>query len=752
MSFKVPSMNKTYRIRYLFILIFLLPLLFFPINRFSSGAALYENHIEQANLGLVETGQCINNENETNSVNIKLPTDTWNITGVDINFTGIKLGKETKIIEDSGSSFISMTKNTNKGLGVELNITQPTEILGCEIYGYLESEYITDNLTLEIRGINPITGAPNETIYGNLTDLNFTSTPNWHIQAFQKPIQLAQGYYFLVLQAIDQLPNEQGKFHWYNNEISPLYPGLNISRYSGSTWQPGESGKVFRHKLIQKSDTIYNPENINMTVELNNTQYDVLNGSAFNDGFFSVSGLEYHPGVSSFSLFVNNTASLDLIFNTTTTVYMRNVFEFQSNVTIPPGSAPNQWILEKTIVKYTLNYTIILRKPNSWSDLNFFNNGSNITSQVDILGNEFLIYNNSIINETTVRIEASSPKVSPILYLPAPTVEPLQELKFSAEVPSAGTLRCEIYDALDFEDYAETRDVLPGNTTFSHQIIEKPRQGDGQIHLIWHNNTDAGLTVGTYTILIPFTIDPVIIIVMGSAIGAGAIGLFVTNREVKKRKVLKEMQRKAVVDQCMDLIGLRMLIVIDKKSGVNVYEQTFSGENPNPTLISGFIEAIRSFGLELSMSKKSSQTIKLMFKDANILMSEFKNFRILFVMSQDPSEGFLEMVTRLSYDIDDEYGEKFAKFRGETNQFGGIDGLVRKNFNTTFIEPLKINGVEELNLKNREKEIYEKAKEMLEQKGVTVFYAYQLQPDSACDYETTEAIISLIEKGAFLPA
>ena len=55
-------------------------------------------------------------------------------------------------------------------------------------------------------------------------------------------------------------------------------------------------------------------------------------------------------------------------------------------------------------------------------------------------------------------------------------------------------------------------------------------------------------------------------------------------------------------------------MVTDKRSGLNVYTQNFIEKEIDAALISGFLQAIHSFGIELIKVEDQSQIIKLEYK------------------------------------------------------------------------------------------------------------------------------------------
>ena len=86
------------------------------------------------------------------SISIPLPSETWNITNVQLNFSDIKLGQEDVIIEEQGQSIHVIYSKGKLGYGVEINITEPTILFGASIYGYLTGTPILP-VYLQIQGL-----------------------------------------------------------------------------------------------------------------------------------------------------------------------------------------------------------------------------------------------------------------------------------------------------------------------------------------------------------------------------------------------------------------------------------------------------------------------------------------------------------------------------------------------------------------------------------------------------------------------
>ncbi|MFX0101814.1 MAG: hypothetical protein ACFFCS_19775, partial [Candidatus Hodarchaeota archaeon] len=253
----------------------------------------------------------------------------------------------------------------------------------------------------------------------------------------------------------------------------------------------------------------------------------------------------------------------------------------------------------------------------------------------------------------------------------------------------------------------------------------------------------------TYSISVPFTLDPNVVIII-SVIGGIAVASLVTFQQLRKRaKVYREFRENSVMNKCNDLLNLNYIMVIDKKTGINVFEQYFSGKTFEPTLISGFFEAIRQFGIELASSYEQSQTIKLEYQDSKIIMSEFKEFRLLLIMKDNPSKDLLEAIKQLSYEIEENFGEKFKKFVGEVAQFQGIKDLIEKHLLISFISPLTVKMREDVKLPPSERHLVKIAQEFMKENSMDYFFTTFLIPGESCDYKTVDSIFNLINKDIF---
>ncbi|MFX1235556.1 MAG: hypothetical protein ACFFBY_13540, partial [Promethearchaeota archaeon] len=189
----------------------------------------------------------------------------------------------------------------------------------------------------------------------------------------------------------------------------------------------------------------------------------------------------------------------------------------------------------------------------------------------------------------------------------------------------------------------------------------------------------------------------------------------------------------------------------EKKSSLNVYEQVFTSQKIDPTLITGFLSAIHSFGIELTNTDEKTQTIKLEFKNSKVIMSEFRDFRIVLIMNQLPSEKFLDSINQLAFDIELYYGRYLEKFKGNIDPFKGIEDLLKKHLNISFLYPLKVVKTGKHKVDQVERTIIGRALEVMKRNKQNYFYTTHIMETKQYDSKDIEAIFNLIEKKIFQP-
>lgn len=656
---------------------------------FSNAQENGESLIISSNFQMIEFSDDFGIKENLASVNIDIPSPNWTVTEIDINFTSIKMGSEIVIIEDGGDSYKKIN-DAKQCRAVQINITEPTIILAVEIYGYVDDPQ-DEQMLVHINGYDSGTDKPNSTIYGSPVPLNMSIVPNWYKQTFSSPISLAIGYYYLVVNGTDIGNDGIPEYYLYNNDNNPTYPNLYIWKWDGS-WSNGDTNKCLRYKIDRRVDRAYNPEEINMTAEINGNSYNITDGGEIGTGILSIKNLDFSPPENNLNIFIKNNLSIELLLHFSYHISLKHFFFVEGSALIREN-LENKWMVNPDFMRVYSNYSIKFYYPKSWYNVTVLKNGFNITSDVIInINDNFILFpNNTITDGATWLISANSPNVDFELNIPKTEFEPLQDLKFSVLVPVIqGNITYVLIDALGFEEHRETKQVISQEMLFSYHLSGNPNEGIYKAYLFWHNNTDAGVETQEFRVNIPFAITPelifTIVLVMIIALVASISGYIL----VKRNKQINNEHRQMIFNKYMDILNLNYFILAEKNSGLTVYEQPLAGKKLDSSLISGFLQAIRSFGIELTDADEHSQSVKLDYQNSKILMSDFKNSRLILLMEENPSQDFLDSIKTLSNDIEEKFGILLEDFDGDITPFNEIKGLLEQHLYSSLIYPLKV--------------------------------------------------------------
>jgi hypothetical protein len=696
------------------------------------------------------------------SFNVDLPSNSWRIRDIELNFTSIDYGTEIISIENNtnhGTYKRVYNKNPAQnvfGRAVQLQIDDPSFIYGVLIYGYnyLDHPGIPE---IQIRGFDNINHRPNATIIRSV-NLNMSSDPGWYLQKFDETILLNSGNYSLVLDGIS-IPayavNDAG-FYWAYNSINPSLPSLYASEYV-SDWSSGTLGTPFLYKVIQKLNTTIFPEQINMTALLDGNSYSVSNGSGQGSGYVKKTDINYHANKNDVNISVKNNKTKCLRFNIDYTFNIYNLFNSAGIGRIKVNDS-TKWSIVPKIARHSNNDTIVFHYPNNWDNITVLKDSVDVSSEVliDAINHKITILNATIQVNAEWEINGSSPSKNFSLNTPKLDFKTGQELSFSlGSDPLPGNYTLKLYNPLGLLQFQMEKSIPPENTVFSYLVPNSAVEGRYTALVFWSNGTDAGAQSAIFTIklgqFIPQEFDFSLLLIIGGVIigsGAAISGGYVT---IKKIKSNKREKLNLILERCSDILNLKYIIVLDPKTGIDLFSQSFEKKELDPTLIAGFLQAIHNFGDEVLEGVKDSRTIKVEYKDSIIVMTDFMNVRLITILKSNPSKNFLFSIETLAYHVYKYYGKLIDKFTGNLKPFRSINKLVESDLNVSFRYPMTVKIVKNLKLDQSEKEIVKRAQDFIKENNFDYFYAVYLLPDNACSPQDYETILKLIKKGIFQP-
>ncbi|KKM86422.1 hypothetical protein LCGC14_1279170, partial [marine sediment metagenome] len=712
------------------------------------------------------------------SLNIEFPEMNWNITDININFTNIRLGSEVKDIEtmefDTGlvDNLIYRQNPTNKkrlGLAVQLEIQEPTTLYGVFIRG--RKSNTSDIIHFQIRGYDEIDNKPNSTIYRSVNlNMSYSLDQHWYYQNFSlsanqsNPIELQTGNYSLVMIGNESLSNV-AQYYWSVNDVNPAVPNLHTSEFIDS-WNSGITNTSFLHRLHRKTEKIYNPQDINITAEIGGKEYEIFNGASLGSGLLEINDLSYFLNDTILHVPIKGNNSVQFIFNCSYLVKLTSSSFSEGDIKVKKNSNI-KWTILPQISRISNKYSFEFNFPKEWFNIVVYRKiggpWENVTSFVDINNDEktITIPNSVILNGSNWKIEADSQNAEFNINFPIKEWERGQSLQFSITDPiiNGEFIFFLINPAgFGFEEPIDTKEGSSGEIVFNYSIPSNAIEGTYSVFIYWNNQTHAGVQSEEFTILIPtipFSIDPWIIVLVIFIVSAIFSFSLLSYRGIKKLRGNKIEKAQKVYNQCIDILNLDYLMVTDKKSGLNVYTQSLTGNKIDATLISGFLQAIHSFGIELMKVEDRSQTIKLEYQNSIIIMSEFVNLRLILIMKESPSRFFLYAIDDLAYDIFKNYGDQIQAFNGDVHDFDGISELIKHHLNISFVSPLRVLKTETLakvRLNQSERSYVNKAVYFMKVNNLNHFFIRDIISIKECNPKDVEIILNLLSKKIFHPS
>ncbi len=746
------------------ILLSLFTVLFQNLDIVSSNGSEHSLNIN-LNFEMVENSINQGFYDNVDSIDIELPSSSWNIEDIELNFTNVKdLGTEIESIENKSYSGIYheiyfQNDNFNqRGLAVQIKLNESETLSDVYIYGKKEIRTTPKIIQVQIRGYDAVNDIPNNTLYLTM-DINISDVEGWYLQAFPSTLTLPKGDYFLVLNGSNIIAPEDDRYHWYYNDIDPKYPSLLISQFIDTEiWTNGISNSLFLYKLIRETEVPVYPEDINMTIEIDNEYYEIQNGSSIGSGNLPLTALDFSPNSEQINLPVFYNNSGNLIFDVNYFLNTHNIFSSPASLTIKVNST-NEWIIRPSITRYSNNCSVKFYYPSKWENITIYRDLEDITNNVTIhpIENLLCIPNNAITDGAEWEIKAYSPNINFNINTIKTEFEVGEELAFSISPPVLpGNYTFQLIDPLGSIEFEIKKIIPPDDKVFSYDLPSGILEGNYIAYLYWNNQTDGGVQTQGFTITsVPVstgsTPDFSLFLIIGIIVIAAAFIGFVGYTTLKKRETRGRKRLKLILEECTDVMNLKYIIVLDKKSGIDLYAESFEEKEFDLTLIAGYLQALHNFGTKVLGGTKDSRTIKLEYRGSILLMVEFVNLRIIIIMKENPSKNFLYSIESLAYDIYKNYGKLIDQFSGNLQPFRGMKDVVEKHLNISLLYPLQIVMPKKAELNQNEKEMIKRALDFMKQNKFNYFHTIYLLPENVCTPKDYEAILSLIKKGIFRP-
>lgn len=120
------------------------------------------------------------------------------------------------------------------------------------------------------------------------------------------------------------------------------------------------------------------------------------------------------------------------------------------------------------------------------------------------------------------------------------------------------------------------------------------------------------------------------------------------------------------------------LLILDKKSGLSFFEKNFGDLRINPDLVAGFLQALQSFGTEISASEASMKT--LTYEDYQFQIETGKYIRTALILNGTPNEFVITRLQEFVKQFETIFEDDIKNFTGNIQVFESANALLNTIF------------------------------------------------------------------------
>lgn len=495
-------------------------------------------------------------------------------------------------------------------------------------------------------------------------------------------------------------------------------------------------------------EKIKDPKDIDLSIVIDNSVYKIEDTKfKLKKNFTPKERIFNIPYNTNLTLLVDEQLNLGVNY----TINVEDNLDLEGNVIIKEDTE-NFWSINLQFTRYTESHSITLNLPRTWYNLRIYRDGQDIISDIVLIDNSIILSNESLLNNSFLLFTANSLNLEFSIELSDEKFGPDEKLKVSVEPPNQnGQVTFVLIDASGEEESSKSKDVISEETTFSYKFEPDSSEGDWKIVVFWSDDANAGVQNDEIEFILPSIIDiQVLQLIIMTIVFIGAVSSISYFTALRIKNVTAERKQK-ILNRCYDLLNLDYVIVIEKESGMKIYDQIFPAKNFDVISFSEFLNYVNRFGIELVDEKKEIWTLKLNYKHLKVILTDFKQFKIIFVLNETPSIEFFDSIKELAKTIQNKYCKFLETFDGHIKPFESIKELLEEHLQIYFLYPISINYSKLAKMNREEESLLLLAQELMKDFGLDQFYIKYLFPDNNYDSDDIKNILSLIDKEIFQP-
>ena len=157
---------------------------------------------------------------------------------------------------------------------------------------------------------------------------------------------------------------------------------------------------------------------------------------------------------------------------------------------------------------------------------------------------------------------------------------------------------------------------------------------------------------------------------------------FLSNR-CQRERIQNEIdfyyKRLIIEEKKYSLRNLRYLMVINKNSGIKIFDKALKPIKFDTHLISGFLTAIQCFGMKLSFM--DTHINELIYNNIRIHVETGNFIRVALILDRKPSNYLIDMTRVFINKFENDFHEHFLSWKGNVGVFRPASEIVNEVFN-----------------------------------------------------------------------
>jgi len=123
---------------------------------------------------------------------------------------------------------------------------------------------------------------------------------------------------------------------------------------------------------------------------------------------------------------------------------------------------------------------------------------------------------------------------------------------------------------------------------------------------------------------------------------------------------------------------LSYIMILDKKSGLTLFEKNLGDLRINPDLIGGFLHALQSFGHELSASTTNMKTLS--YENYQFQIESGELVRVALILKGLPNNFLISKLKQFTHQFEQQFRDQIIHFHGQMDSFTNTDALFEALF------------------------------------------------------------------------